>query len=327
MSTTELWTSILACGLGPLDMGLHMVDGDDPSFFDPIFALLRRWRVLDLDLFDPSLARRAPFSHLRRLWLQLTHLRMTESVIPSRRCQHLLSLCESLVELYVKVRDQETTPWSYTHPGLRTLDFHAPDGGYVFLRSLTLPKLERLPCNMGFYRLNPTQTAQLVAFFARSGDALQSLALCDTYVDDSGEAAFLLAALPHLPRLRALSILPSGSFAAPCSAFTAFHLSDALLAALAAGRLLPRLQHIAFHSCVGFADMVCACGRRAGPRGRRGAAGAPARVPECWAGLSALGRFGKRAADTPGAARGDFGVILNAPGLFASRAPVGRPVG
>ncbi|KAJ7481468.1 hypothetical protein FB451DRAFT_129487 [Mycena latifolia] len=327
MSTPELWTSILvspsryrtsramvarwiqASGIGPLDIGLHMVDSDDPSFFDPIISLHHRWRVLDIELCDNSLLARAEngfpsletlilrlqgrlshrssrfpqslLSHspnlttviwkspldislLLPLWPQLTHLRIPDFIIHSMQCRRLLEVCTSLVEFHVKVLDHETTPLPLTHPELRFLDIRAPSGAYLFLRSLTLPKLERLSCNMGFYRLNPIQTAQLVSFFERSGHLLQSLALCDTYIE-SGEAVFLLESLPVLPLLRELSILPSGSFDARCSAFSesAFHLSDALFQALASGHLLPDLQHIVFHSCVGFTDaafvdMVCA---------------------------------------------------------------------
>ncbi|KAJ6590941.1 hypothetical protein DFH09DRAFT_1138153 [Mycena vulgaris] len=318
MSTPQLWASILvspsrhkisramverwiqASGTGPLDIGLHMVDDDDRSFFGPILALHHRWRVLDMELSDTALLIEAEgpspsletlivrpyggnvsslykfspnvttvkwrtafdldllFSPLRR---QLTHLEIHDTIVPSSLCRHLMRACASLEAFHVKVLDTEDNPKTLIHPQLRSLDLHSPSGAYLFVRSLMLPKLERLSYNMGFYRLNAIQTSQLVAFLARSGDTLQSLTLCDAYVE-SGEAAFLLDALPHLPHLRELSILPSGSFDARSSAFSAFHLSDALFAALAAG-LLPHLQHLVFHSCVGFTDtafvdMVCA---------------------------------------------------------------------
>ncbi|KAJ7084047.1 hypothetical protein B0H15DRAFT_951792 [Mycena belliarum] len=147
MSTPKLWTSIMfspsryrtssamvdrwikASGRGPLSVGLHTIDSDNPAFFDPVIALYERWRVLDIELCDTSLLAHAGNSF----------------------------------------------------PPLETL--------------------VRLSLN----GLDLANTEHLLAFFACSGRALRSLALREICIE-SGDTAFLLAALPLLPRLRALSI-------------------------------------------------------------------------------------------------------------------------
>ncbi|KAJ7130306.1 hypothetical protein C8R44DRAFT_775296 [Mycena epipterygia] len=290
---------IQASGTAPLDIGIHTLISDDHHFFEPALSQKQRWRVLDVDLLDLSFLVNGPLPSLQTITVrgegiftdgmcftdtpnlttviwktllditrfplpypQLTHIKLADFTIPSTRCRRLLQMCPSLVELSVKVLDSESEYSMLTHPELRHLDVHAPSGAYLFLRALTLPNLEYLSYNLGYYRLNPIQTSQLVSFFEHSCHKLESLKLSDTYIE-SGEAAFLLASLPHLPLLRELSILPSGSFDARCGAFSAFHLSNELFEALTSGRILPNLQHISFHSCTGFTDaafvdMVCA---------------------------------------------------------------------
>lgn len=76
-------------------------------------------------------------------------------------------------------------------------------------------KLEHLSYNIGFYHIDAIHCADMVPFFARTCQQLESLSLRDTYI-----------------REEELSILPSSSCDVP-PAFPPRHLSDALFDALA----------------------------------------------------------------------------------------------
>ncbi|KAJ7084054.1 hypothetical protein B0H15DRAFT_1023991 [Mycena belliarum] len=209
---------------------------------------LSRWRVFEIELCDTSL-----LAHAGNSFPSL------ETLVFSKGAR--LWWSSQLSSLKVADCDPDILPLA--HPKLRVFDLTIPYPTCLSFRSFVFPNLERLSLN-GLDLVNTkhfANTEHLLASFASSGRALRSLALREI-CNESGDAVFLLAALPLLPRLRALAILPSGSDACyDPSSF--FHLSAEFLTALGAATLLPDLQHLALHSCVGFSDialvdMICA---------------------------------------------------------------------